>query len=389
MGSAQRDRPPVVIILFGTRPEAIKLAPVIRALEARPEPLHVQVVSTGQHNQLLDAAISSLDLRVDENFAIMREDQDLYDVGARCLDLLRTTLRARRPELVVVQGDTATVFFAALAAFFERIPVAHVEAGLRSDDKWQPFPEEMFRRLTDVVTDRHFAPTPQARANLLREGVPAAHVNVTGNTVVDALRILASARREVQNPELSEALSSGRRLILITAHRRESFGAPIREAFEALRDLALTHPDDLFIYPVHLNPNIQAPAREIFAKLPNFRLLQPLSYADLVQALSRAWIVFTDSGGIQEEAPSFGVPVLVMRDVTERPEGVEAGVAALVGTSHGRLLELGRRLLDDADERERMSRAQNPYGDGRAGERIADILIHQLTGVPRQTQDWA
>jgi UDP-N-acetylglucosamine 2-epimerase len=219
--------------------------------------------------------------------------------------------------------------------------------------------------------------------------VPAAHVNVTGNTVVDALRILASARREVQNPELSEALSSGRRLILITAHRRESFGAPIREAFEALRDLALTHPDDLFIYPVHLNPNIQAPAREILAKLPNFRLLQPLAYADLIQALSRAWIVFTDSGGIQEEAPSFGVPVLVMRDVTERPEGVEAGVAALVGTSQTRLLELGRRLLDDADERERMSRARNPYGDGRAGERIADILIHQLHGIARQTEDWA
>jgi UDP-N-acetylglucosamine 2-epimerase len=387
--SVPSGAPPVILVLFGTRPEAIKLAPVIRALAARPEPVDVHVVSTGQHSELLDSAVLSLNLRVGEDLAIMQADQDLYDVGVRCLDLLRSTLRARRPDVLVVEGDTATVFFGALAAFFQRTPVAHVEAGLRSGNKWHPFPEEIFRQLTDVVTDHYFAPTPRACGNLLGEGVPEERINVTGNTVVDALHTLASVTRSVENPRLKDALGSGRRLILITAHRRESFGAPIREAFSALRALAQTHTDDLFIYPAHLNPNIQAPAREIFRDLPNFWLLEPLSYSDLIQALSRAWVVFTDSGGIQEEAPSFGVPVLVMRQVTERPEGVEAGVAALVGTSQARLLELGRRLLDDARERERMISAQNPYGDGRAGERIADILIHRLLGVPRQTEDWA
>ncbi len=387
-GDSSPGRPPVVLILFGTRPEAIKLAPVARALRARDEEVDIQVVSTGQHDELLHSTLASLDLAVDEDLEIMRPDQDLYDVGIECLDKLRPRLRDLSPDVVVVEGDTATVFFGALAAFFEQAEVAHVEAGLRSGQKWAPFPEEMFRRLTDVVTDHYFAPTPGARDNLLREGIPEERVYVTGNTVIDAVQTLARGGPTIENSTLAHILGSERRIILITAHRRESFGEPIREAFQALRELAETHPDDTFIYPVHPNPNVRGPAAELLSGIANFHLLDPLSYSDLVQVLARASLALTDSGGIQEEAPSFGVPVLVMREVTERPEGVEAGVAALVGTSRQRIVELASRLLDDTAAHQRMAVARNPYGDGRAGERIADILIHRLLSVPRQTEDW-
>lgn len=378
-----------VLVLLGTRPEAIKLAPVVRALRARPEPIELSVVSTGQHEDLLDSALVSLGMALDQNLGIMRPDQDLYDIGIGCLDGLRHTLRSLRPDVIVVQGDTATVFFGALAGYYERSQVAHVEAGLRSHDKWAPFPEEVYRRLTDVIADHYFAPTPGARDNLVREGVAAERINVTGNTVIDAVQALAGTESEAQNPHLDEALASGRRLVLVTVHRRESFGEPIRQALRALRELAEGHPDDLFVYPVHPNPNVRGPAGEILAPVGNFLLLPPLSYSDLVLALSRARLVVTDSGGIQEEAPSFGVPVLVLREVTERPEGIVAGVAELVGTSRERILERARRLLDDEAAHRRMARARNPYGDGRAGERIADILLHRTLGVPRQTEDWA
>lgn len=378
-----------VLILLGTRPEAIKLAPVARALGVRPEPVEVSVVSTGQHDDLLDSALTSLDLTIDEDLAIMRPDQDLYDIGVECLDRLRPLLRTVKPDVVVVEGDTATVFYGALAGFFEKVQVAHVEAGLRSRDKWAPFPEEIFRRLTDVVSDHYFAPTLGARANLLGEGVAAEKVYVTGNTVIDAVQVLAAAGQPVTDRELRQVLDSGKKIVLVTAHRREAFGPPLREALGALRALAESHPEVEFVYPVHPNPNVRGPAHELLSGLMNFRLLDPLPYADLVQVLARAWLVFTDSGGIQEEAPSFGVPVLVMRGVTERPEGVEAGVAALVGTSAEAILDKGAALLDDPEAHRRMAVAKNPYGDGRAGERIADILIHRLVGVPRQTEDWA
>jgi UDP-N-acetylglucosamine 2-epimerase (non-hydrolysing) len=381
-------RVPCVLILVGTRPEAIKLAPVAKALRARPEQVKLRVISTGQHDDLLDTALGSLELAVDENLEIMRPDQDLYDIGIECLRRLRPVLRSLEPDVVVVQGDTGTVFFGALAAFYERAQVAHVEAGLRSRNKWAPFPEEIYRRLTDVVSDLYFAPTVVARDNLVAEGVPAEHVSVTGNTVVDAVQALRAAGRPIENLELARALETGRRIVLVTVHRRESFGGPIREAFAALRTLAESHPDDLFIYPVHPNPNVKGPAEELLGAVPNFLLLAPLSYSDLVQTLARAWLVITDSGGIQEEAPSFGVPVLVLREVTERPEGIAAGVAELVGTSGERIVARGGQLLDDPAAHERMAGARNPYGDGRAGERIADILIHRLLGVPRQTEDW-
>jgi UDP-N-acetylglucosamine 2-epimerase (non-hydrolysing) len=382
------DRPPVVLILFGTRPEAIKLAPVAHALRNREEQVSLHVVSTGQHDDLLDDALASLDMVVEENLEIMQPDQDLYDIGIGCLDGLRATLRRIQPDVILVQGDTATVFFGSLAGFYERARVGHVEAGLRSGDKWAPFPEEIYRRLTDVVSDYYFAPTAGAKANLVAEGVPEECVNVTGNTVIDAVQALAGTERPVENVELRECLESKRRFVLITAHRRESFGDPMREAFGALRTLAEEHPDDLFVYPVHPNPNVRAAADEKLAGIANFRLIDPLSYSDLVRALSQAWITITDSGGIQEEAPTFGVPVLVMRELTERPEGVEAGAAALVGTSREKILERGRELLNDEAARQRMAGAGNPYGDGRAGERIADILFHRLTGASRRTEDW-
>lgn len=379
---------PVVLILLGTRPEAIKLAPVARALRKRGEPVKVRLVSTGQHDDLLDGALASLDLVVDLDLGIMKPDQDLYDVGIACLEELRKVFRAEKPDMVVVEGDTATVFFGALAAFFERTQVAHVEAGLRSHDKWAPFPEEMFRRLCDIVTDHYFAPTTGARRNLLAEGFSEGQIHVTGNTVIDAVRVIADAQRPVEDRELRAILETEARLVLITAHRRESFGAPIREAFGALKTLAESHPGDVFVYPVHPNPNVLEPAREILSGISNVKLLAPLSYSDLVRCLARARLVMTDSGGIQEEAPSFGVPVMVLREVTERPEGIETGVATLVGTSRDRILEVGTRLLDDADAHAKMARARNPYGDGRAGERIADILLNALLGTERETEDW-
>lgn len=382
-------RTPVVLILFGTRPEAIKLAPVAASLRGRPESVDVRVVSTGQHDELLESALPSLQLEIDLNFEIMRPDQDLYDIATACLAELRSAIRSLKPDVIVVQGDTATVFFGALAGFFEKVQVAHVEAGLRSYDKWAPYPEEMFRRMTDALSDHYFAPTRVAKQNLIDEGVSEARINITGNTVIDAVQALARSGRPIENAALSESLDSGKRLVLVTAHRRESFGEPIREVFGALRTLALEHADCVFLYPVHPNPNVTGPAHEILSGIPNFKLLEPLSYADLVAVLARAWLVFTDSGGIQEEAPSFGLPVLVLRELTERPEGVEAGVAALVGTSGERILKKGRELLGDEAARNRMAQAANPYGDGRAGERIADILLHGLIGSARQTEDWS
>ncbi|HEX7090221.1 MAG TPA: UDP-N-acetylglucosamine 2-epimerase (non-hydrolyzing) [Longimicrobiales bacterium] len=381
------DRPRVLVVV-GTRPEGIKLAPVVRALEAHAAAVEVRVALTGQHTDLMDQVIEVLGLPVHWDLGIMREGQDLYDVAQGCLAGLRPVLGAYRPDLVLVQGDTATVLFAALAAFFERISVGHVEAGLRSRDKWRPYPEEVFRRLAGGIADLHFTPTADARANLLREGVPPHQVFLTGNTVVDALLSIATQERPVADAALREVLSAGHRLVLVTAHRRESFGAPLREVFQAIRALAARHSDVTFLYPVHPNPNVRGPAEAILAGHPRIRLTAPLDYADLVQALRHATLVLTDSGGIQEEAPSFGTPVLVLREVTERPEGVRAGVARLVGTRRERIESAADELLTDEAARSAMATARNPYGDGQAGRRIADIVVHHLTGRPRETVDW-
>jgi UDP-N-acetylglucosamine 2-epimerase (non-hydrolysing) len=374
-----------VLVVVGTRPEAIKMAPVWDALRAYAPDLDTRVCLTGQHTTLVDQVLDAFRMRPDYELGIMKEGQTLYDVVHGALDGVREVVREYRPNVLLVQGDTATVFVGALVAFFEGVRVGHVEAGLRSHDKWAPFPEEIFRRLCDVLTDFYFAPTTRARDALLAEGVSAARVQVTGNTVVDALLAVSRTDRAVKNDALATVLSGKRRLVLLTAHRRESFGEPIREVFRAVRELADARDDIEVIYPVHPNPNVRVPAAEVLSGHPRIHLTDPLDYLDLVTALQRSALVLTDSGGIQEEAPTFGVPVLVLREVTERPEGIDAGVAELVGTDRTRILQRGLAAL----ERSGSSPLPNPYGDGRAGERIADIMAADLLNGTRRLSDWA
>jgi UDP-N-acetylglucosamine 2-epimerase (non-hydrolysing) len=372
--------------VVGTRPEAIKMAPVVHALREHDPEIETRVVFTGQHTELVDSVLDVLELAPDYDLGIMREGQTLYDVVHAALHGLRDVVREADPDLILVQGDTATVFVAALVGFFEGVGVGHVEAGLRSGNKRSPFPEEVLRRLTDVIADLYFAPTANARDLLLAEGTPAHDVYVTGNTVVDALRQVSALERPVENPALREVLSDPtRRLVLLTAHRRESFGAPLRAIFGAVRALAEEVGDIEIVYPVHPNPNVLEPARELLGDHPRIRLVEPLSYVDLVAALRSASLVLTDSGGIQEEAPTFGVPVLVLREVTERPEGLRARVAELVGTDPDRILE---RACEALGRREPSAPAENPYGDGSAAARIADIIVARLTGRARKTRDW-
>ena len=417
---------PRVLVVIGTRPEGIKLAPVVRALQ-RATGIETRVALTGQHGPLMQQVIDVFSLPVDHDLQIMREGQDLYDVTAACLVGLRDIVRTERPDLIVVEGDTASVFVAGLVGFYERTPVAHVEAGLRSGDKWRPWPEEVFRRLTGVVADVHFAPTRKARENLIAEGVPLEAVHVTGNTVVDALLEVAG-RRDSGSPDepvadaLRLALASGRRLVLVTAHRRESFGEPLRRAFTALRAVADRFDDVQLLYPVHPNPNVKSAAEAVLGGHPRITLCEPLGYRDMVHVMQAAELIITDSGGLQEEAPTFRKPVLVLRDVTERPEAVEEGISALVGTDPARIERYATGILEGhgwrflaalrEEQRERgtagaaasdaelaaaRSRAPalhertypNPYGDGRAADRIADIIIHVLTGADRRTVDWA
>ncbi len=376
------------------------MAPVVAALALRAPAIQTRVCLTGQHTALVNQVLEAFRITPDYDLGIMREGQTLYDVVHRALDGLRDTVRDFSPDVLLVQGDTATVFVGSLVGFFERVKVGHVEAGLRSHDKWAPFPEEIFRRLADVLSDFYFAPTPRAGAALVAEGVPAERIFVTGNTIVDALLSVAGAEpglgqsgeRPVEDPGLAGVLgrvaAGARRLVLLTAHRRESFGAPLRDIFRAVRELTDTVQDIEVVYPVHPNPNVREPAAELLSDHPRIHLTAPLDYLDLVAALRAASLVLTDSGGIQEEAPTFGTPVLVLRDVTERPEGVEAGVAELVGTDRERILERSRTLLQSGPEERTAAPAQNPYGDGTAGERIADILHSALTGRPRMTSDW-
>lgn len=371
-----------VLVVFGTRPEAIKLAPVVTALRER---VAVKVCVTAQHRQMLDQVLQIFRLVPDYDLDLMRPNQDLFDVTTGALLALREVLAKERPTLVIVQGDTTTTFTAALAAFYRRIDVGHVEAGLRTRDKTRPFPEEINRRLTTSLTDWHFAPTAWARDNLRAEGIDPQRVFVTGNTGIDALLQIVHGIESgtIQPPPLPqvEAQVRNRRLILVTGHRRESFGSGFERICEALRMIVEQHPDVVVVYPVHLNPNVQEPVHRLLGGMPRLLLITPLEYVPFVALMRRADIILTDSGGVQEEAPSLGKPVLVMRETTERPEGVQAGVARLVGTDVRQIVDTISLLLKDSAAYAAMATRTNPYGDGHAAERIAAVVSQVLSGV--------
>ena len=368
-----------VLSVLGTRPEGIKMAPVIRAFAARPEHFTSLVCVTGQHREMLDQVMRDFSLKADVDLNLMRAGQTPAEVASRVLAAMPEVLRDTRADLVVVKGDTTTTMAAALAAFMQGVPVAHVEAGLRTDDIRQPFPEEMNRRVASIVTTLHFPPTVGARDALLREGVPADVIEVTGNTVVDAL--LQSRRPDYRFtvPALA-ALQPDRRVVLVTLHRRESFGAPMRAVCAALRRVAERHPELTFVLPVHRNPSVREVVLPMLEGCANILLIEPLDYLDFIHLMARSHLIVTDSGGVQEEAPSLDVPVLVTREVTERPEGVDVGAARLVGTDETLIENTVEELLGDPVAYRTMASAPNPYGDGKASERIVAAVQRWACG---------
>ncbi|MEZ4387919.1 MAG: UDP-N-acetylglucosamine 2-epimerase (non-hydrolyzing) [Candidatus Krumholzibacteriia bacterium] len=351
------------------------MAPVVRALLDRSEWLDVVTCVTAQHREMLDQVLQLFGVRADHDLDIMTHGQDLYDVTARVIVGMRDVLRSERPDAVLVHGDTTTSTMAALAAFYEQIPVGHVEAGLRSHLRYSPFPEELNRRLTGQLATWHFAPTEQSRGNLLHEGIAAQNILLTGNTAIDALLWMND---NLQDAHLDSGFSRSARGVLVTAHRRENFGDGIRNICQAILELVAAFPDIEVIYPVHPNPNIKTPVFAILGAEPRVRLIEPVDYREFVLLMSRAHLILTDSGGVQEEAPSLGKPVLVLRECTERPEAVEAGTVALVGTERRAIVDAAARLLSDAGAWDRMARAVNPYGDGLAAARMADHLLNTL-----------
>ena len=374
------QKPKKVLVVIGTRPEAIKLAPVVLELERHREHFETKICVTGQHREMLDQMLRVFGLRPDYDLSVMKAGQNLAGVTADCLTGLDRILRDERPDVVLVQGDTTTTLAASLAAYYHHISVGHIEAGLRTGKKNDPFPEEINRRLTTHLADFHFAPTEVSSRNLLREGVSPENIRVTGNTVIDALLLIK--RRLVEEPDLAAdplGATEGLRIILVTAHRRESFGLPFRRICEAVRAIAESRPDVLVVYPVHLNPNVQAPVHEILDGVPNVRLIAPLDYVSFVACMQRAYILLTDSGGIQEEGPSLRKPVLVMREVSERPEAIAAGTTCLTGTDPEAIVRAVSSLLDDPARYKQMTSRPNPYGDGRAAEQIVQFLIDRLT----------
>jgi UDP-N-acetylglucosamine 2-epimerase (non-hydrolysing) len=371
-----------ILCVFGTRPEAIKMAPVIRLLKEK-EGVETRVCVTAQHRQMLDQALALFEIQPDYDLDLMRDGQSLANISAGIFTHLDPILESYQPDWVLAVGDTTTVVTTSLLAFYRQIKFGHLEAGLRTHNKWHPFPEEVNRRLATVTADLHFTPTEWSRANLLHEGVDPSTIHVTGNSVIDALQYVA---RQTEPPEIRELLvklkmrssaprtGQDKKLILVTAHRRENFGTPVENICHALKELA-SRRDVEIVYPVHLNPNVQEPVNRILNSVDRVTLLPPLNYLPLIHLMKHAYLILTDSGGIQEEAPTFGIPVLVMRETTERPEGVDAGVLKLVGTETNRLVTEASQLLDDPSAYEKMARAVNPYGDGHAAERIVAALL--------------
>lgn len=369
-----------VLCVFGTRPEAIKMAPVILALQNESPRLQTRVCVTAQHRGMLDDVLRTFRIRPHHDLNIMQEGQTLEHVTQAVVTRLAPVLQKEKPELVLVHGDTSTTFLAALACFYQKIPVGHVEAGLRSHDFEHPFPEEGNRRMADALCALHFAPTAEAKRNLLKENIASRGIFITGNTVTDALQWACAKPHAFQNPALKKFMRApanrSARLVLVTAHRRENFGKPFESICAALRRIADDFKDVRIVYPVHPNPNVRGPAHRILARHPCIALLEPLNYLDLAHLMKRSYCVVTDSGGLQEEAPSLGKPVLVLRQVTERPEAVRAGTAKIVGTNASAIARETARLLNNAGAYKRMANAVNPYGDGRAALRTVDAVLH-------------
>ena len=378
------------MLVFGTRPEAIKMAPLVKEFQKHPETFKTIVCVTGQHREMLDQVLKIFDITPDYDLNIMKQGQDLYDVTARVLTGMRDVLKEAQPDVVLVHGDTTTSTAAALAAFYQQIPVGHVEAGLRTHNIYSPWPEEMNRQITGRIATYNFAPTPLSKANLLREAVAEESITVTGNTVIDALYWVVDKIKNdaTLNAELGcvlkgagydvNRLADGKKLVLITGHRRENFGDGFTNMCTAIKDLTQKYPDVDFVYPMHLNPNVRKPIHEVFGEdlsnLGNMFFIEPLEYLSFVYLMEKSTIVLTDSGGIQEEAPGLGKPVLVMRDTTERPEALDAGTVKLVGTNYDKIVNEVSTLIDDAEAYAKMSQAVNPYGDGLGCERITTVL---------------
>lgn len=388
------DNRKTIMLVFGTRPEAIKMAPLVKELQKYPKEFKTIVCVTGQHRQMLDQVLDLFEIAPDYDLNIMKQGQDLYDVTARVLTGMRDVLKEARPDVVLVHGDTTTSTSAALAAFYQQIPVGHVEAGLRTHNIYSPWPEEMNRQITGRIAEYNFAPTPLSRENLLKENVADEKIIVTGNTVIDALyMVVDKVKHDLEldsklNAELKKAgydvnrLTNGKKLVLITGHRRENFGDGFISMCKAIKTLTKKYPDVDFVYPMHLNPNVRKPIHEVFEEdltgLENMFFIEPLEYLSFVYLMEKSNIVLTDSGGIQEEAPGLGKPVLVMRDTTERPEAVDAGTVKLVGTNYAKIVEEVSSLLDDKVTYEEMSKSLNPYGDGKACIRIVETLSELL-----------
>ena len=383
-----------VLLVFGTRPEAIKMAPLVMELQKQKERIETVVCVTGQHREMLDQVLEIFDIKPDYDLNIMKRGQDLYDVTARVLTGMREVLKEIKPDIVLVHGDTTTSTAAALAAFYQQIPVGHVEAGLRTHNIYSPWPEEMNRLLTGRLATYHFSPTPLSRNNLIKESINDRNIIVTGNTVIDALYWVVDKiknNKELDN-ELESVLSkagydvnrldNGKKLVLITGHRRENFGDGFINMCTAIKDLTIKHPNVDFVYPMHLNPNVRKPIHEVFGEdlsgLKNMFFIEPLEYLSFVYLMEKSSIVLTDSGGIQEEAPGLGKPVLVMRDTTERPEALDAGTVKLVGTDYNKIVNEVSSLIDDKAAYEKMSKAVNPYGDGLACRRIVNALLYRI-----------
>lgn len=362
-----------VMLVFGTRPEAIKMCPLVNELKKR-KGLQIVVCVTGQHRQMLDMVLEAFDVVPDYDLSIMKDKQTLFDVTTNILNRIKEVLEKEKPDVVLVHGDTSTTFVTALACFYMQIPIGHVEAGLRTYNIYSPYPEEFNRQAVSIISKFNFAPTELSKSNLLKEGKDAASIYVTGNTAIDALK--TTVKENYTHPELEWA--DGSRLIMITAHRRENLGEPMRHMFKAIRRVMDEHPDVKAIYPIHMNPIVREIANEYLGDDDRIHIIEPLDVLDFHNFLSRSYLILTDSGGIQEEAPSLGKPVLVMRDTTERPEGIAAGTLKLVGTEEETIYNEFSRLLSDKEEYESMSKASNPYGDGHACERIADILETHL-----------